>query len=134
MSRLLPQQGVARGLQVTLTTHGSSGWEHAASTPAQRHRQLQSSLDVPLQSKYSVGPWGGTTVAQKLQSQGFGVPAVWPLARPMEVIAGAAQTSPPAAMPRVMRVRLLRLDVRPPVPAISIGLPASVGLRSGVSL
>jgi hypothetical protein len=128
MSPLLPQQGVARGLHVTLTTHGSSGCEHGVSAPPHWHRQLQSSLDVPAQSKYSVAPPGGTTVAQKVQSQGFGVPATWPLARPMEVMAGAAQTRPPAAMPRVMSVRLLRLDVRPPVPAISTGLPASFGL------
>jgi hypothetical protein len=94
---------------------------------------LQSSLDVPLQSKYIGVPPGGTTVAQKLQSQGLGVPAAWPLARPIEVIAGAAQTRPPAAMPRVMSVRLLRLDVRPSAPDMSIGLPASFGLV-GVSL
>jgi len=131
MSRLLAQQGVARGVHVTLTTHGFSGCEHGASTPAQWHRQLQSSLDVPLQSKYIGAPPGGTTVAQKLQSQGLGVPAAWPLARPIEVIAGAAQTRPPAAMPRVMSVRLLRLDVRPSAPDMSIGLPASFGLGRG---
>jgi hypothetical protein len=91
---------------------------------------LQSSLDLPVQSKYSSVPLGGTTVAQKVQSQGFGVPAAWPWARPMEVIAGAAQTSPPAAMPRVIRVRLLRLDVRPPAPAISTGPPHVVRSRT----
>jgi hypothetical protein len=131
MAVSLPQHGVARGSQITPTAHGSSGCEHAASTPAQRHKQLQSSLDRPLQSKYSVPPPGGSTVAQKVQSHGFGVPAGRPRARSIEVIAGAAHTSPPAAMPRLMRVRLLRLDVRPPALVVSTGPPRVARPRTG---
>ena len=83
-----------------------SGSLHGRLTPPHLHRQSHPSGVLASQLKYSVGPDGGTTVAQKVQSHG-GEPAVWADARPTLLIAGAAHTKPPAMTPRLMRVRRL---------------------------